>query len=138
MSKRYPCERLMPETAIELQRMFGEAPQNWRTIAIKHALLEFASTLSSVLAPDRGPDRHGLVLTFAQAELLLLKLAPRLIDEATKATHRDRLIDAAARLSTGHDVQLAPLVAAAIADLQQIEALQHGLVEHEQTEESSP
>lgn len=132
MSKRYPCERLMPETAIELQRMFGEAPQNWRTIAIKHALLEFASTLSSVLAPARG------TLTFAQAEQLLLQLAPRLIDEATKATHRDQLIEAAARLSTGHDVQLAPLVAAAIADLQQIEALQHGLVEHEQTEESSP
>jgi hypothetical protein len=126
MSPRSPSQAPLSTTAVEIEALFqrSTAVPNWRTIAIKHALLELASTLSSVLSSLTVRDRRGQAVLISLTEERLLQLIPALIEQAVRVQHLDQIVGAIQRLALGHTIDLLPLVQAAIADLAAVDSSQ--------------
>lgn len=110
MSPRQHSQAPIATSLVEIEAAFRHfcLQPDWRSVAIKRAVQELASTLESVLSiPGRSPFSVDL----------LVELLPALLQEARRADQFDRLSTAIEQLQLGQLIDLLPLVQAAIADL---------------------
>ncbi len=103
---------------VEIESLLsGLVSRDWRSIAIRTATKEYVSTLSSVLRVPGQPNDP----TASEEELL--RLIPRLLTEAVRQQHRDVITEAIGRLAVGCQIDLLPLLQAAVEDLRAISQL---------------
>lgn len=104
---------------VEIESLLsGLVSRDWRSIAIRTATKEYVSTLSSVLrVPGQANEPTA-------SEEELLRLIPRLLTEAVRQQHRDVITEAIGRLAVGCQIDLLPLLQAAVEDLRAISQLQ--------------
>jgi hypothetical protein len=112
MSERQQDKKLaIAPSLTEIEELFSvQVTRDWRSTAIRQAVKEFASTLHSLLNVARTEEA-----TLSERELM--KLIPALLTESIRQKYRDLIAEALGRLAVGSQVDLLPLLAAAVDEL---------------------